>query len=371
MENGEQILAWTSSKALPAGGFISPRILCSASRNRLRWDFEDFFSSPGGDRRISLSLQGSSTLPPGTWSHHLVRFDADTGLLEYLVNGAAEAVTHSTPSGHEGGEVYTPVAGEGGSLSLGGRFTGMMDEFRLYGGYLSNPALSKYPPSGGRAESRAIDLGEINSSILKVEAAGGRALISGRGVNNEYRADGNFRFQDGATLQLFIRAADSPYLWTDADWRPFVPGAALPAELRGRYVQVAADFYPSGPGESTPYLDELRIIYRQDNPPVPPTLLSAIARDGAVELSWKASPERDVEGYLVYYGTSPGEYFGTEALGGTSPLDAGNRTSLRIGGLRNGTLYYFAVAAYDRLSPSYHAGEFSREVSARPLRMAE
>jgi hypothetical protein len=73
---------------------------------------------------------------------------------------------------------------------------------------------------------------------------------------------------------------------------------------------------------------------------------------------------------MVYYGTARGEYFGEGAIRGASPIDAGKRTSLRIEGLRNGVLYYFAVAAYDRPEP-FHGGELSREVSARPLRMAE
>jgi hypothetical protein len=103
-------------------------------------------------------------------------------------------------------------------------------------------------------------------------------------------------------------------------------------------------------------------------------MVTALARDGAVELSWRESPEQDTAGYLVYYGTSPGDYFGAgavvESIRVSSPIDAGKRTSLRIDGLRNGVLYYFALSAYDWVNPD-HGGEFSREVSARPLRMVE
>jgi hypothetical protein len=45
---------------------------------------------------------------------------------------------------------------------------------------------------------------------------------------------------------------------------------------------------------------------------------------------------------------------------------------VRVSGLTNGTLYYFAVAAYSRSGVSNlsarEAGEFSREAIARPLR---
>jgi hypothetical protein len=111
-------------------------------------------------------------------------------------------------------------------------------------------------------------------------------------------------------------------------------------------------------------VEEFRITYLPDEAPLPPAVVTAAAGDGAVTLSWKSSADFDTAGYLIYYGTSRGEYFGNCAILGESPIDAGKRTSLRIEGLENGVLYYFVVAAYDR---PQHAGEFSREVTARPL----
>jgi hypothetical protein len=380
MENGEQIFSWTASRR--AGGDTAfQRIQCAAGRNRLQWAFRDFFSSPGGGRRINLSLESSPVLPK-TWSHHLVRFNADTGLLEYLMNGRLESAVHATVSGAEGGEVYTPVIGGDSRLVLGSRFTGLMDEVRIHSRYIESAALRKYPPRGGRMETRPLDLGQINSAVLRIEASGGRTSQAGPSgigagpVRNEYAGYGRFRFADDSALQFFIRAGDNPYRWTESDWRSFEPGGDIPG-VRGRFVQLAAVFYPSGDGEATPYLDEVRIIYLPDTPPHPPSMVSAVARDGAVDLSWRAGPDPDTAGYLVYYGTSRGEYFGEDAGPGASPINAGKRTSLHIDGLRNGTLYYFAVAAYDSGNPAdaptpqdaFHCGEFSREVSARPLRM--
>jgi hypothetical protein len=99
-------------------------------------------------------------------------------------------------------------------------------------------------------------------------------------------------------------------------------------------------------------------------------MVAAVARNGAVDISWRASPDTDLSGYLVYFGAASGEYFGESAVLGASPIDAGKRTSLRVDGLKNGALYYFTVAGYDRNNPA-DAGEFSREVSARPLRTIE
>ncbi|MDR1107633.1 MAG: hypothetical protein LBL19_01225 [Spirochaetaceae bacterium] len=376
-ENGEQILSWTSARQIRPGEFIYQYIHGMFVRNRLRWTFTDFFSGPADTRLPPLSLTSLSPLVPQTWSHHLIRFDADTGMMEYVVNGKLEGTLYATPTGREGGDVYTPVIGREGQMVLGGHYTGILDEFRTYRGYVESPPLSRYPRDGGRAETIPLDLGERNTRILKVEVRGGRfsairTFGSGGRVYHEPAGTGNFSFSDNSALRFFIRSGNNPYGWTggEPEWLPFMPGGELPGAVQGRFVQVAAVFYPSGDGETTPYLDEIRIIYKAPEPPAPPALVYAVARDGAVDLSWRANPAPEVGGYLVYYGESPGEYFGETAVPGPSPINAGKRTTLHIDGLRNGRLYFFSVAAYDRLEGGF-PGAFSREVSARPLRMIE
>jgi len=369
LESGEQILLWSSSKNDGAASYLHQRILCVASKNKLQWTFTDLFFSPGEKARKSLTLSGSAILNR-TWSHHLIRFDADIGLLEYLVDGRVEALEYLTASGREGGEVFTPVIGENCRLSLGNRFSGMMDEFNIYNTYLENPVLVKYPQKSGRLESRTLDLGFSNSRILLIEAFGGRTEGLANSSRHQYMGNEPLRFTDHGEIRFFVRYSNSSYQWNDVPWIPFNPGEYLADVFRGRFIQLAADFYPGWNGEASPYLSEIKIVFRAAEPPPPPRQLIAMARDGAVELSWKASPSRDVEGYLVYYGTARGEYFGCETV--ISPINAGNHTSIKVEGLKNGTLYYFAVAAYRDIVTGLHdPGEFSREVAARPLRMAE
>jgi hypothetical protein len=400
MENGEQVLAWTATRLIGREEQIYQRIQCVAVKNRLQWSFFDFFSAPDESRRLTFSLCGASRVVPRTWSHHLIRFDADTGLLEYLVDGVPEDILYATSSGHEGGEVYTPFIGEGGRLVLGGRFTGLMDEFRVYSAFVDRPLLQKYSGRAGRIETRILDLGEGNNHVVRIDAFGGRTSHTGRvggtvvsrtaggapgsvrgttavltASANEYSGNGSFNFTDDSAIRFFIKIGDTPYLKTSAVWHSFEPGAELDGsfreyDFRGRFIQLAAEFYPSGDRETTPYLEELRVLYAADEPPHPPTVVTAIARNGAVDLSWRPSPDRDVEGYFVYYGTSQAEYFGNDAVLGSSPINVGKRTSLRLDGLKNSVLYYFVVSAYDRLNAT-HGGEFSREVTARPLRFAD
>jgi hypothetical protein len=249
-----------------------------------------------------------------------------------------------------------------------------MDEFRIHKNYLEKAALTRYGRSG-RVETRTLDLGYTDSRIVKIEAFGGRTSNSSGKVRNEYAGNGSLSFSDHSEIKFFIRLSNSPYRWNEIPWIPINPGMEL-LQFRGRYVQLAVDFYPGADGETSPYLSELRVIYSAAEPPPPPTYVAAVARDGAVELTWRASPSRDVGGYYVYYGTASGDY-----LEAKYPIDAGNKTSILIHGLKNGTLYYFAVAAYNKPENEGYAfvpepGEFSREVAARPLlqtiaRMAE
>jgi len=351
LENGEQLFSWTAARRSARKENLAQRVRSQVTRNRVEWSFLEFFTSPDDSRRVAPALSARTSLLPRVWSHHLIRFDASSGLLEYYMDGKLEDTAYATSSGREGAEVFTPLTGSGGTMILGGRYTGLMDEFRIYAKQVRDPEGSKYPPAGGRATSRVLDLGTTNAELIRVE---GRAALPGA---------------DGSAVRYLLRAADAPYAWKedDAGWVPVENGAPTGGRIRGRYAQVAVDLYPGDQGETSPLVDEIRLIYKPDLPPPPPVYVTAVAADQAVELSWRGVADQDLGGYLVYYGTGKGDYFGTDAVLGVSPINAGRRTSLRIDGLRNGTLYYFSIAAYDR-ADTPHIGEFSREVFARPLR---
>ncbi|MCL2214460.1 MAG: fibronectin type III domain-containing protein [Treponema sp.] len=367
MENGERILSWTAYHLGSSGNSVQ-RVSCFSSRNRFTWSFDNFFAVGNGLSYKSIELSGNTPIIPGTWSHHLVRFDAVTGMVEYLVDGRAESIVYATPTGRESSEVYTPVIGSSGAFLLGERFSGLMDELRIYSAFVHRQSVQKYPVSGGRMETAAIDLGDNLSSVIRIDAAGGSTSIRGASVYNEFRENGRFRFSDDSEMNFFIRTSDNPYLLNSSRWAVFTPGLPITG-ITGRYVQIAVDFYPSADGESSPYLDELRIVYLPGEPPLPPRNLTAVAGDGTVSLHWRHSPGISVTGYLVYYSAVRGELFGNDAAQGPSPIDAGLANNILISGLKNGTLYYFKVAAYNNKTGelNYHAGEFSSEATARPL----
>jgi len=376
MENGEQVLSWIA--AMPSSGRNAvQRINCSINKNRLQWSFKNFFMPANGSGFHDIEFSGDSHVVPKAWSHHLVRFDADTGLIEYLVDGNSESIVYATPTGRESREVCTPLIGNGGSFLLGEKYSGIIDELKIYNTYTERAAIQKYASPGGRMETRPIDLGNISSGVVRVNASGGRTSIRENSVRNEFSENGRFRFADDSEMNFFIRASENPYQLNNCRWTGFTPGADI-SGISGRYVQLAVDFYPSSDGESSPYLDEVSIVFKPGEPPLPPRNLTAVASDGAVTLSWRHSPTASTQetgrtGYHVYYSSVRGELFGEGSSLGSSPIDAGNNNRIKIEGLTNGTLYYFRVAAYVSLPESYsltsghNDGIFSAEVTARPL----
>lgn len=73
----------------------------------------------------------------------------------------------------------------------------------------------------------------------------------------------------------------------------------------------------------------------------------------SVTLAWNPSPESNVAGYDIFYGTSSGNY--------TSAVSVLSATNVTIRGLQSGVTYYFAAASFDTngdLSPN------SPEISA-------
>jgi hypothetical protein len=374
-DNGEVILLWRSLRKLPSG-VLAQQLSCVVSGGRLSWSLSGFFGRPGAakaaDADSRVELRARSPLVPRVWSHHLLRFDGDTGLIEYLVDGRPEATAYATASGREGGTVFEPAIGAAAPLEFCPEYSGLAEEFRISRRFVEQPSLRPFGGDPATVVSPVADFGYGHSRLIAVEA--------------EYKTPGT------ASVEFSYRIADSWAGWRgDAPaWIPFRPGDALPESARGRYAQVRAELYPDGSGRLAPSLSSVTLRYEADPPPPAPARLVAYPKEGAVELRWTKVPVADLAGYLVYYGDRPGEYFGTGADQGPSPIDVGDTTTLTITGIPDGRLLYFVVAAYDSAPDpdaglkgardgdagaakdraESRAGDFSPETSARPSRTA-
>ena len=67
--------------------------------------------------------------------------------------------------------------------------------------------------------------------------------------------------------------------------------------------------------------------------------LCGVANAATLTLAWNPNAEPDIGGYVLYWGTQSGVY--------TSNSNVGNVTTKQVTGLADGTVYYFAVKAYN------------------------
>ena len=74
----------------------------------------------------------------------------------------------------------------------------------------------------------------------------------------------------------------------------------------------------------------------------------------SLTLAWDANTEPDLAGYLVSFGTSPGQY--------TQTVDVGLTTTWTLGDAQASQTYYFVVQAYDSAG---QRSDYSAEISAR------
>jgi len=350
MNDGESILFWNGSGFSKDKPFLQ-RLECNFKKRRLDWVFTNIFTDLKNNE-TRIELKGITGLIPKQWSHHLLRYNSTNGLIEYLVNGRLEAVLYATSTGYENGTVLTPHVGSAsqGTLFIGRKFTGLIDELRIEKEFVTTPNLTRYYKKTGTGISKIFDFMYTGTQLKKIDVLYEKPSDSG--VYFYYRIADTLR--DGFNL--------------NKPWVQFVPGEKLKGIVKGRYVQIMMELYPDGKQMISPSVSEIHIIYEPDLPPAPPTNLHAVVGDGKVTLFWEAVNEKDVAGDLLYYGTGPGNYLGTGAAEGNSPIDAGRVTKFTISGLKNRMLYSFVVVSYDSSKPP-HTSVFSKELTIRPSGM--
>lgn len=356
-ENGETIINWESSKNV-RGKLIYQLINCIFDSGHLNWTFSNIFDDyKGKNNDGEIQLKGISNIIPDKWSYHVLSFDCETGILEYIVNGITEDIIYVTSTGTEEGENSLVVLGEPSEIQFCSEYTGKIDDIRILRRPYSPPDFKAaeaiqnygrqlYSTEGGRFETKPIKVstGAILNSLNAVE-----------------------NVPEQTAVCFFVRSGDNYFNWTDnyPEWKPVESGEEL-SGITGLFFQVACDLYPDGNGEITPSVTTVELDFTELPLPLPPFTVKAEAGNGCVYLSWNYSVDDTTGGYYIYYGNRPGEYLGRIAVEGVSPIKVGNQTAYKITGLENGKIYYFSIASWSNIDDRI-VGPLSQEVFARPL----
>ncbi|MDA3939593.1 MAG: fibronectin type III domain-containing protein [Spirochaetia bacterium] len=328
---------------------IPQELICSLKDRKLNWNLNNFFYTEESNSYIELA--GITSIIPNTWHHHLLRFDSSSGLIEYLLDGQLEAIQYASKTGTEDGTIFSPLISSTGipHLTLGNNFIGYMDELRISKAFIQNPVLTRYQETKGNAVSEIIDLGRLGSKL--------------RNISIEHEIPG-----DSAIFFYYNISNNLGTMFDETNWREFYPGEMFISHNKGRYLKIKIDIRTDGEEILTPSIAHLNITYKKNLQPLAPSYLNVTGKNHSISLSWPKLSEPDIEGYLIYYGTKKGNYYGSEAVEGASPLIVKGHeiNALDITGLENGKLYYFAIAAYDDAGFNY-PGKLSTEITCRPI----
>lgn len=346
-ESGEIIFSWRSSRnSLVYSTYQT--ITASIFNGKMEWRFANVFTNQHEIEK-EIILTSRSTVIPNTWSHHSLVYNEDDGSLEYYINGSIEAVSYATESLAYSPDVLRFFLGVPADIVLCPKFSGLIDDFFISARAEEMPVcIDSYCSGGGRFVSQPLDTGSFASVMKSLEA--------------------EVSVPEQTGVQFFVRSGDNFYEWNESypQWVPVKNGQEI-SGVYGRYFQVSANMYPDGSAKNSPVITEMRLLYTEAPLPLAPYLIEAKAGDSYIDVSWSQSVESSIGGYYVYYGERPGEYLGRTAVQGNSPIDAGKVQSIRLTGLDNGKIYYFAVSAYSAYDERIK-GSLSKEVYARPLK---
>lgn len=358
---GGVLFSWQGSSWLgrnPLFQSLNARVV----NRKIVWDLQNFFvraeaGQDSGFVGLPIQLSQRSDLIPRRWAHHMLRYNPQRKVLEYLVDGLTEEVVYITDSGRESGTPYTPYVGELSepALTIGKNLNGILDELRISRAWVP--------------DARRRGVGEFVGNVIfapkdlvypgaRVEGLSVRQNVPGKTEILVYWMLSDLNFPPGPDDPRWVRGDDSQSL----------------ASERGRYLFVKAEFYPDGNPANRPGLRSVDVDFSVQPAPPAPANFRAVpgTLPGTIRLSWNEVVRGEPDGYLLYFGTSPGSYFGQAENIGDSPVDVGKVTSVTLTGLDPARVYYFRIGTYNYsnnpVRGTHLPMQLSAETSARPQR---
>lgn len=344
LRDGEEILSW---QGMDHRSNQRQQFRVSVNDRKLEFVWQNLFMDE--DRQLrTFRLQAHDSLLPGRWSHHSVSYDPEDGRLAYYVDGRISDVRYVTGNGKSSSSSMPMYVGSGAAsvLQIGAGLEALLDELYISSEPLELPSLRRYSDTVGRVLLAPYQFDSPRTKLLS--------------LSYEHANQGD------TDVRIWIRSG------TQLDSRGNVIGEWVDSDLSdairqldpARFVQFMIEVLPDGVGSNSPLLKHIDISYQELPPPIPPSNVRLTPGRESLRVEWSQVHDPLVGGYLVFFGTEPGRYFGTADR--NSPIDAGDSNSLEIGGLKPDTLYYVTVMSYD-LQDNRLTSVFSREHRVRIL----
>lgn len=323
--------------------------------NKLRYEFDNFFWSINNEP-YSLTITDNKNIQLKKWEHHAISFDIMRGKIATYKNGIEQNTKWVTTDGKFLSPIYNPYIKEDLStpLLIGKNAFFSLDNLKITKNTLSTFQMQRYNNKDAKLITEVYKISDKPISLRQIKCVYHKGEYSH--IRMAYRISDEYFMPDNS----------------DIEWVYFKNGIAkFPKEYReGKYVQLKIIVYPYEDNSQKIEIDSLTINYVEDKIPDAPLLLSAVAGDRYVELSWTPSTENDVVAYEIYYGNRKENYICDDSSNGESPIlyryiRAGKLkfVSYILDGLRNDKPYFISVRSLDK---NGNRSAFSRELYARP-----
>lgn len=313
--------------------FIAQKLSCKFENRKLKWSFKNFFI-PEDLTETDISLESTSKLIPNRWSHHTLRYNSKTGIIEYLMNGLPEDIKYSTLSGLEDKNILTPYIGQfsKSEINIGTRYRGFIDELRISESFIPEINLSKYKTTG-YFETPIIDINgeEITVNSIKIKA----------------------NIPSETEIKYFVKYSSIPFNENNTfDW---IPLKDINGDFYARYLQIKGVYYNDGSSNLTPELSDIEIKWKDIPKPPPPFNITVTSNKNSLTLNWDLHKHLDISGYKLYFGSKSNNY--------EEVIDIGYNSTYTINNLVSNKIYYFSIRSYNSRSSE---GDYSQEVYGRP-----
>jgi hypothetical protein len=323
--------------------------------NRLIYQFDNFFWSDNNEPH-SVEINEEVDIQLYKWEHHAVSFNIMNGKMATYKNSIEQDVKWITADSRHLSTIYNPKVKEELStpILIGQNAICSLDNLKISKDAIDGYYLKKYQ----NKESYIItDIYKFSDNISAL-----------RKLSFSYDSPGY------SSVKLAYRLSDQYFLPDDLD----IPWVSIQNNIEnfpenynsGKYIQFKVTANPYEDSEEPITINSIKLDYGVDNDPYVPVLANISALDEKIQVTWIPSPEDDIAGYEIYYGSRVGDYVSSDAKEGKSPIfvTATNTGDIKpisfiLTGLINEKPYFISIRNVDK---NRHKSPFSREAYARP-----
>ncbi|MGL5956348.1 MAG: hypothetical protein ACRC0X_07075 [Brevinema sp.] len=322
----------------------------------IKYSFNNFFVDREGSS-YSFILQEKEPLINTKWEQHTVVVDVAKSMIKIYRNNVEQDMVFVRQNRmFDGSRLYpspqfTQI--ENIPLTIGRNGLFSLDDFVIYRDVVTN-FMEHTPNKKLFFETEVFSISKNISSLHEMSVD---VSLTNEYYRLAYRISDSYFLPDTKNI---------PWVYINPSKKQF-PGS----QSQGKFIQWRVEYFtPIELSDQLFYIKDIFARFKETSDPGTIQVNSVLAKDGAIEISWRTLPNNLIASYEIYYGDRPNYYFGKAEISPESPvvIDV-ERSAISqnieyiLDGLDNEIPYYISIRAKD-IYGQY--GSFSPEIMSRP-----